>query len=106
MEKYFHFDRNKSIQELDKINCIKPNYGSSLVSKCYELIKVPISTLTVENLRLLIGQEICLNYLVPLAIEALNDNIFTEGDLYCGDLLDSVLKVDKSFWQDNTCLSE
>jgi hypothetical protein len=31
----------------------------------------------------------------------LEDNIFPEGDYYCGDLLDTVLKVDINFWKSN-----
>lgn len=49
----------------------------------------------------MIGQEIGLDYLIPLALETLEDNIFAEGNFYCGDLLDSVLKVGKRFWENN-----
>ncbi|MBB6215974.1 hypothetical protein HNQ80_002065 [Anaerosolibacter carboniphilus] len=101
MEKYFHFDRNKSLQELEGSDLDEPNFDSYLVITCHELRKKTIAFFEVEDLRIMIGQEIGLDYLIPLALETLEDNIFSEGNFYCGDLLDSVLKVDKKFWKNN-----
>ncbi|WP_367277892.1 contact-dependent growth inhibition system immunity protein [Clostridium sp.] len=33
----------------------------------------------------MIGQEIGLNYFIPLALEILEENIFAEGSIYSGD---------------------
>jgi hypothetical protein len=49
-------------------------------------------------LRLLIGQDIGLPYLIPLALKVLVDNPLVEGDLYEADLMLSVLRVPASFW--------
>ena len=49
----------------------------------------------------MIGQNIGLEYLLPLALESLEDNLFTQGDLYAGDLLDMVLNVKAEFWRSN-----
>ena len=56
---------------------------------------------TVEDLRLMIGQKFSLQYLIPLAIEQLQRDIFVEGNLYPGDLLTYVLSVDTKFWLAN-----
>jgi hypothetical protein len=101
MEKYFHFDRNKSIQELEGQEWGKQNFDSHLVTTCHKLSKKTIGLFEVEDLRIMIGQEIGLDYLIPLALEMLEDNIFAEGDKYSGDLLDTVLRVDKNFWRNN-----
>lgn len=50
---------------------------------------------------MMIGQGIGLDYLIPLAIETLAENLFAEGDMYEGDLLKSVLNVDTQFWDDH-----
>jgi hypothetical protein len=101
MEKYFHFDRNKSLQELEGQDWGEPNFDSQLVLTCNELRKKAIGIFEVENLRIMIGQEMGLDYLIPLALETLEDNIFAKGDMYSGDLLDAVLRVDSNFWGNN-----
>lgn len=101
MEKYFHFERNKTLQELEDQEWSIPNFNSHLAITCHELRKKPIGLFEVEDLRIMIGQGIGLDYLIPLALEALEDNILSEGNFYCGDLLDVVLKVDIKFWNSN-----
>ena len=48
----------------------------------------------------MIGQNIGLNYLIPLAIEQLQRDPLVAGDYYPGDLLAAVLHVDSAFWQE------
>ena len=45
----------------------------------------------------MIGQKIRLQYLIPLAIEKLQKDIFVDAELYKGDLLEIVLRIDTSF---------
>ena len=52
-----------------------------------------------EDLRLMINQSFSLNYLIPLAIEKLEENILAEGHLYEGDLLNAVLTSDMNYWK-------
>lgn len=46
----------------------------------------------------MIGQNIGLNYLLPLAIEQLRRDPLVAGDFYPGDLLAAVLRVESGFW--------
>ncbi len=46
----------------------------------------------------MIGQNISLNYLIPLALELLQKRPLAKGDFYKGDLLIGVVKVDSNFW--------
>ncbi len=91
-------------------NLAKIDLGSAadaptpLVKKCCELISKPLNQYTTENLRLMIGQEIGLDYLMPVAIHKLTDNLFAEGDMYEGDLLSNVLNVNPIFWIKNALL--
>ncbi|GAB3333211.1 hypothetical protein GCM10027429_13520 [Marivirga atlantica] len=50
----------------------------------------------------MIGQNIGLKYLIPMALETLKENVLAEGDLYEGDLLKSVLTSDKDFWKNES----
>ena len=90
----------KSIEALEKRGYGDPTTAPTpLVRKCLEYVKLPVSELSVEQLRLLIGQEIGLSYLIPLALTVLETNIVAEGDMYPGDLLKNVTVVNASFWK-------
>ncbi len=91
--------RYKTIQNLENHDFGNPSEApTNLVRRCQELCKVPLDQFSVEDLRLMIGQQFSLKHLIPLAIEQLRNDILAEGDLYPGDLLKNVLSVDKSFW--------
>ncbi len=73
-------------------------YVSGLVKRCHEYRKIQVGQLTPEQLRTLIGQQIGLQFLIPLAIEVLSADVLTEGAFYPGDLLEAVLKANQNFW--------
>ena len=96
---------NKSLDELEGVQIIATQEESTyLVNKVAELRKKRLKYLSIEDLRLLIGQSISLCYVIPLAIEKLTENIMAEGDYYEGDLLQNVLSADKDFWLKNQIL--
>ncbi|MGF7056845.1 hypothetical protein HNR33_000512 [Brassicibacter mesophilus] len=47
----------------------------------------------------MVGQELGLEYLIQLAIEVLEQNNLAERDFYAGDLLKSVLSINKDYWK-------
>jgi hypothetical protein len=55
----------------------------------------------VEQLRLLIGQQIGLRFILANAIAILQVNVLAEGDHYPGDLLNSILSLSKQDWDQN-----
>ena len=93
------FDRSKSLQQLEGEDWGEPTYHSHLVKECHRLRRVPLCDFTVEDLRIMIGQDIGLEYLVPLALERLQAEPYAEGDFYPGDLLVGVLHSDAQFWR-------
>ena len=97
----------QSIESLEECDYGNPTTASTaLVEKCLSYVKLPVNTLNVEQLRLLIGQEIGLLYLIPLALDELNKNILAEGDMYEGDLLKNITSVPPAFWINNRELYE
>ncbi|GAB2815175.1 contact-dependent growth inhibition system immunity protein [Ferruginibacter profundus] len=97
-----HNWQQKTLETLENKNWGEPNEApTGLVKRCLQLRRKIVDTFTIEDLRCMIGQEIGLPYLIPLAIEHLKENLFAEGDLYEGDLLQMVLKVDTTFWNSN-----
>jgi hypothetical protein len=91
----------QSIEQLENEYWQETDFPTSLVERCFRYRKIPVGDLTTEQLRTLIGQQIGLKYLVPLALKFLEQNLLTEADLYEGDLLASVLAVDAAFWWQN-----
>ncbi|GHJ50947.1 hypothetical protein Nm8I071_02540 [Nonomuraea sp. TT08I-71] len=69
---------------------------SFLVRRCTELRRKPLAEFTVEDLRIMLGQEIGVPALLPLATEVLLRETLAEGDYYPGDLLRTVLRLQRT----------
>ena len=102
--KYENNWESKSLEHLEKDKWAEPNTDSHLVKTCHLLRKKPINEFDSEDLRVMIGQNIGLKYLIPLALDILQDDIFAEGAYYEGDLLKSVLTCHKDFWKNENAL--
>ena len=98
-------DVTKSLEELEGITLGVPDFDSSLVHRCHDLRRVPVKDMSVDDLRFLIGQQICLPILMPIAVAVLRRDPLAEGDLYPGALLLSAIRVDRRFWEANAALS-
>jgi len=94
-----HFDRSKSLQQLEGENWGEPTLDSHLVTECHRLHRIPLSDFTIEDLRIMIGQHFSMEYLIPLALERLRTDPLAEGAFYRGDLLAVVLRAGSQFWQ-------
>ena len=91
--------RQKTLENLERDNWGNPPTDQShLVVRTMELRRVPLDQFTTEDLRIMIGQEFGLFYLLPLAFEKLRKDLFAEGEFYPGDLLNMALKIKHSFW--------
>ncbi|MFI5490478.1 contact-dependent growth inhibition system immunity protein [Micromonospora echinaurantiaca] len=69
-----------------------------LVRRCTELRRKPLAEFTVEDLRIMLGQEVGVLALLPLAVQVLLREPLAEGDYYPGDLLHNVLRLPDSAW--------
>lgn len=98
-----NFDINKNLEELeDEIwEDVPTEEKSNLIGRALQLRRRPLKKFSNDDLRFMIGQEIGLKYLVPLAIEILIENPLAQGVYYEGDLLSSVLEVNQNFWREN-----
>jgi hypothetical protein len=82
-----------------------PAAATFLAARCHALRRTSLDQFTVEDLRLMIGQQIGLLHLMPLALEQLAIDPLVGGDYFPGDLLESVLRVDRVFWERQTALA-
>lgn len=98
------FDMSKSLQELEGQDWGEPDFDTHLVRECHRLRRIPLKDFSVENLRIMIGQNIGLPFLIPLAMNHLRKNPLAEGNYYAGDLLVNVLRVEREFWSTDPSL--
>ena len=92
----------KTIEQLENDIWKEPSeYPTDLIEKCYSYRKISIAELTNEQIRLLISQNIGIEYLIRNTLEKLERNILTECDFYEGDLLVAVSNLPNEFWNDN-----
>ena len=94
--------RQKTLENLEKEKWDAFDSDSRLIKRIKELRKVPLDKFAVEDLRLMIGQHESLEYLIPLAIEKLKEDILSEGDMYKGDLLLAVVNARQDYWGKST----
>ena len=86
-------DLNQTLLDLEREKWSDPTMvWTPLTRRIRDLARIPLREFTVEDLRLLIGQERALDTLLPLALEELRRDPFAEGDMYVGDLLMTVLR--------------
>lgn len=94
-------DRGRSLEELERERWPTPSAGATrLITTAHALRRRPIGELTVEDMRLLIGQDVGLAFLLPLALEVLGDDPMAEGAMYEGDLLSAVLTRSPAVWKE------
>jgi hypothetical protein len=99
------FDQTKSLEELEGQVWPYNDFDSHAVQETQRLRKVPVDQLTIEDLPLLIGQQIGLQFLVPVALDLLVVNPLAQGAFYRGDLLANLLKLPPAFWQAHPLLN-
>jgi hypothetical protein len=76
-----------------------PVDATPLVIRCHQLRRKALDALCTDDLRLMIGQRIGLEHLVSVAVDQLDIDPLIDGDLYPGDLLNTVLEaVPQTFW--------
>lgn len=88
-----------TIEQLEDDDWGEPDFPSHLVTECHRLRRKPIDEFTIEDHRIMIGQNIGLQFLLPGALEILKKDPLAEGNFYEGDLLRAVMSCE--FVQEN-----
>jgi len=87
-----------TLDQLEGVVWGEPGFQSHLVVECHRLRRIPLREFTPANLRIMIGQNIGLEHLVPLALQALADDPLLDAELYAGDLFSALVRSDRAFW--------
>ncbi|MGE0487809.1 MAG: contact-dependent growth inhibition system immunity protein [Vulcanimicrobiota bacterium] len=85
----------KSLQELEELDWGEPTYNSAVDGRAYSLRRLPLERLSIDDIRFLVSHEIGLKWVLPLALERLLVEPLCEASYYAGDLLKSVIRLDR-----------
>ncbi|WP_375789467.1 contact-dependent growth inhibition system immunity protein [Bradyrhizobium sp. Pha-3] len=95
-------DERRTLQELDGQDWGEPETApTGMVARCLRLRRTPLKNLSAGDVRLLIGQKIGLPVLIPMAFRYLRADPLVESEYFPGDLLRSLLSVERAYWSDN-----
>jgi hypothetical protein len=83
-----------------------PAEASYLVRTVHELRRKPVGQWGVEDLRILLGQDVGTEVILPYALTVLEREPLAEGDYYPGDLLAAVLQLPVVYWQKHPTCSD
>lgn len=72
--------------------------ATPMIARIHAFLGLPLHEQTVESIRLLIGQDIGLDVLVPIAVRIIEQNPLASGDTYRGDLASTCMQVRADFW--------
>jgi CDI immunity proteins len=89
-----------TIEEIEGVR--EPDPGpdaTTLIQRCLALRRKPLSEFSIEDLRIMLGQQIAVPILLPMAVTVLADDPLAEGDNYPGDLLYAVVRLPESAWR-------
>lgn len=73
---------------------------TGLVETCHRLRKTSVDALSSGDIRILLGQQIGVPHLVPIAIEMLDNDPMLNATFYSGDLLTTVLRANRNRYRD------
>ncbi len=82
------------------------SYPSGLVKKINVALRKPIADLNLDEVRILLGQNFGLDYVVPIALATLREDPLYDATYYPGDLLAACIEINPSFWKENSDLHE
>ena len=88
----------QTLDELEGVEWGPPTYDSGLVTNVHRLRRVPLNQFRLEDLRLMIGQQVGVDYLVPRALDHLEAHPLASGDMYPGDVLAAVARLPDGYW--------
>jgi len=88
-----------TIEEIEGVREPDPGPDATfLVRRCVTLRRKPLSEFSTEDLRIMLGQQIAVPTLLPMAVAVLANNPLAEGDYYPGDLLHTVIRLPDKEW--------
>jgi hypothetical protein len=94
-------DFDLSLQALEASDWGEPRSGDTwMVKTIHALRRKPLRSLTDEELRLAVNQQVGVPFILDLAFQRLAKEPLLEGSHYPGDILSALIRADPSIWTD------
>ena len=88
-----------TIEELDGDVWTSPGYDSHLGKRVFELRKTGLSAFNMDDCRLMVGQGMSLEHVVPQALALLAVEPSSDDEVYPYALWEKLCEVDAAFWE-------
>ena len=88
-----------TLEQLENDVWPEPDVHTPLIDTCHRLRKIPIDDLSAGDVRMLMGQQIGVRHLAPVAVRLLDMDPMLDATFYPGDLLTTVLRADASHYR-------
>jgi hypothetical protein len=100
-------DFELSLEALEARDWGEPSADDTvMVKRIYALRRKPLRSLTDDELRLAVSQEVGVPFILDLAFERLANEPLLDGGCYPGDVLSSLIRADQSIWEKRSSLRE
>lgn len=96
-----HLDPSQTLNALLQWEKESGRYSTAFVERVNSALDVPVKDLKWSQIRMLISQNIGLQFLVPWAIDALMKRPLYRAEFYDGDLFVACLGVEGNYWTNN-----
>jgi hypothetical protein len=99
-------DRTKSIQELTGDFWPDPGIESYVIRTSHAVRRKPLDSLSLEDIRMGVMQQVGLTYLVPIAIEAVEQDPFAESMHFEAEITLKLLQIPYEYWKRHPALRD
>ena len=93
------FDQSKSIEELSEYCWFAPEYESNIVVTSHALRRKKLADLSLEDIRMGLFQQVGVTYLVPMALEIVEQDPFAESFNFPAEIVLALLLIPHDYWQ-------
>lgn len=94
-----------TIEQLENSSWGEPDYDSYVVRTVHALRRKPLESLSDEELRLALSQEVGFPWTVELALQRLEEDPFRSGDFGGADVLMRAMSLPAGFWDGQPALA-
>ena len=91
-------DTNKSIEQLEGVCWLPPVFASNVILRAHAVRRKPLAQFTLPDISVALIQQVGVSYVIPMAIDVVEQDPFAASRFYEGDLLCALLQIPNDYW--------